>query len=162
MKRLRIIGIALLTASVVSGTCVSLAPLKPPTRIDDYFVLAADFHVHMFPGDDSNLAPWDAVLEARRNGLDVVALTGHNQAWTAKLGRWATRFLDRPLVIVGEEIQSPSYHLLGVGIDTTIDWHLSAAQAIEEIHRQDGIAIAAHPMHEFWPAYEDTLNRLDG
>jgi hypothetical protein len=51
-----------------------------------------------------------------------------------------------PIVLAGEEIHAPRYHLIAVGIHSTIDWRLSARDAIAEVHRQGGVAIAAHPM----------------
>ena len=51
-------------------------------------LLGADFHVHMFPLGWSTLAPWDALIEARHQGLDVIALVPHNIVWLAKVGRW--------------------------------------------------------------------------
>jgi hypothetical protein len=135
--------------------------------LGEYRVLAGDFHIHMFPLDEATLSPWDAVLEARRRGLDVIALTGHNQVWTAKVGRWFSRRLSRliggPLLLVGEEIISPSYDMIAVGIEHSVDWRGTAAQSIAEIHRQGGVAIAAHPLRSYWPAYDGAaMLGLDG
>jgi hypothetical protein len=126
-------------------------------------VLAADLHVHSFPLSWATLAPWDTVIDARWQGLDVIAMTGHNHIWVAKVGRWFSRFIGGPTVLVGEEIVSPHYHLLAVGIDTTVSWNRTAASAIDAVHRQGGIAIAAHPLAQFWPAYDaEAMRKLDG
>ena len=62
-----------------------------------------------------------------------------------------------------QEIISPDYHLIAVGIERTVSWRLKAAAAIDEVHRQGGVAIAAHPFEEFWPAYDEAaMRRLDG
>jgi hypothetical protein len=52
--------------------------------------------------------------------------------------------------------------MIAVGIEHTISWRQSAASAIDEIHRQGGIAIAAHPGIEYWPAWDaEAMRRLD-
>ena len=77
-------------------------------------------------------------------GLDAIAVTGHNEVVDAKVGRWFSRLIGGPIVLVGEEILSePRYHLIAVGISTYVDFHQRAADAIDEIHRQGGVAIAA-------------------
>jgi hypothetical protein len=141
--------------------------LGTPLTLGGYRVLAGDFHIHMFPLDEATLSPWDVVLEAKRRGLDVIALTGHNQVWTAKIGRWFSRLISMitggPLVLAGEEIIAPSYHMIAVGIEHSVDWRGTAAQSIAEIHRQGGVAIAAHPLRSFWAAYDDAaMLGLDG
>jgi hypothetical protein len=132
---------------------------------------AADFHVHTFPLSASTLAPWDLVVEARRQGLDALAITGHNQVLAGKLGRWFSRWIanripnwiDGPIVLAGEEIHAPDYHLIALGIDTTVSWRRTAASAIDEIHRQHGIAIAAHPTAQFRAGYDaEAMRKLDG
>jgi hypothetical protein len=83
--------------------------------------------------------------------------------WVAKAGRWFSRIAGGPTVLVGEEIVSPRYHLLAVGIDSAIGWRQSAASAIAEVHRQGGVAIAAHPVSSFWPGYDaEAIRTLDG
>jgi hypothetical protein len=133
--------------------------------VDGYQILAADFHNHSFPGDWATLAPWDVIFEARRENLDVIALTSHNHVWAGQLGHWMAHFIGAPLVIEGEEIVGPAphYHLLAIGIHSTIDWRKSAADAIDEIHRQGGVAIAAHPVGAFSLGYDSAaMMQLDG
>jgi hypothetical protein len=135
----------------------------PPPVMGGFHVLTGDFHIHMFPLDEATLAPWDVVLEARRRGLDVIALTGHNHVWTAKIGRWFARLGSRPMVLTGEEIITPSYDLVAVGIEQSIDWRGTAAENIAEIHRQGGVAIAPHPLRSYWPAFDEAaMRQLDG
>jgi hypothetical protein len=127
-----------------------------------YDVLAADFHIHSFPFSWALLSPLETLIEAQRQGLDVIALTPHNHTWVAKLGQWFSRTTGAPLVIVGEEIHSTRYHVLAVGITNTVEWRQPAARAIDEIHRQGGIAIAAHPFGGYTSGYDaDALRKLD-
>lgn len=151
---------------LIALTCGWLAPSEatpPPANMGEYLVLSGDFHIHMFPLDETTLAPWDVVLEARRRGLHVVGLTGHNQVWTAKVGRWFSRLVGGPLVIVGEEIITHPYDMIAIGLTRNVDWHGTAAENVAEIHAQGGVAIAAHPLRGYWPYYDDAAMRdLDG
>lgn len=163
MNVLRICLAGLLPAAIIAGT-VSDRPLaNSPLMLGGYHVLEGDFHVHSFPFSWGTLSPWDTVIEAGYQGLDVVALTPHNHVWVAKLGRSFSQLVGGPLILVGEEIASRRYHLLAVGITDAISERQPAAQAIREVHRQGGVAIAAHPYPIFWPAYDvEALRLLDG
>lgn len=153
---------ALLVFGVAAGTATDAPHARPPLLRGGYRVLEADFHVHSFFGD-GGLAPWDLVLEARRRGLHAFAITNHNQVFAARLGRWFAGRIGGPIVLVGEEITHPRHHLVAVGITRAVDWRQPAAEAIDAVHRQGGIAIAAHPVETFWPAFDETaLRRLDG
>ena len=55
------------------------------------------------------------------------------------------------------------YHLLAIGIHETLDWRRPALEAIQAIHQQGGVAIAAHPTTQYWPAFDAAALRiLDG
>ena len=157
------VTVPLLFLAMIAGYVAKPVPSFSPTVIGVYAVLAGDFHIHMFPFDASTLSPWDAVVEARRRGLEVIALTGHNNVWTAKVGRWFSRLTGGPIVLVGEEIISPPYDLIAVGLDHGVDWRGTVAQSVAEIHRQGGVAIAAHPLRSYWPAFDAAgMASLDG
>ena len=155
--------IALFAAGLAaSSLAAGGATAAPPPREGDFFVLAADLHVHGFPGDGA-LPAWDLRDEARRRGLDVIALTNHNHRLAGRLGRRFSSGEQFPLVLRGQEITAPRYHLIAIGVETRIPANLSTAAAIDAVHAQGGVAIAAHPGKEFWPAYDDrALAALDG
>ena len=163
MTRLRIVAVCLLTVAFAVGALSNTPRRDPNLMVGGYRVLSADFHVHSFPLSWSTLSPWDTVIEAQRQGLDVIAMTPHNHMWVAKAGRRYARVAGGPIIIAGEEIVSGRYHLLAVGIQRTIGWNQTAASAIDEIHQQGGIAIAAHPAMRYWPAYDaQARGKLDG
>ena len=151
----------LLSIAVLTGLVDYPAPRQPVT-MGEYRVLAGDFHVHMFPLDAATLSPWDVIVEARRRGLDVIALTGHNHTWTAKVGRWFSQMTGGPMVLIGEEVITPPYDMIAVGLTSTVRWQRSAAATAAEIHRQGGVAIAAHPLRGYWPAYDEAMPVIDG
>lgn len=153
---------ALLVTSLAAGTLSDTARTHAPLELGGYHVLAADFHVHSFPFSSSTLTPWDTVIDAQRHGLDVIAMTPHNHIWVGKAGRWFSREFNGPMVLAGEEIHTGPYHLLAIGIEQTIGSNMPAAKAIDEVHRQGGVAIAAHPTKSFWPAYDaEAIRKLD-
>jgi PHP-associated len=145
---------------VTIGSIINSDRAKAPQPGPDQ-VIAADFHVHTFFGDGA-LAPWEVVAEARRRGLDVIALTNHNQMITARIAAQTVGGGSTPILLKGEEITAPDYHLVAIGIDRTIDWKQSAADAIAAVHAQGGVAIAAHPGRRFDAYDKRAMASLDG
>jgi predicted metal-dependent phosphoesterase TrpH len=127
--------------------------------------------VHAFVGD-GGIPPWTMQRHAEHAGLDVIAITNHNQTLAGRLGRWAAQpssgplaaqASSGPLIIPGEEITGRDFHLIAVGIEQAVDWDQSARAAIEQVHAQGGVAIAAHPLYGFAEGYDETaLAGLDG
>ena len=157
---------ALLAAPLAFGLLVGAlfdrVPDAPPPLDNGYYRVAADLHVHAFPGDGL-LAPWNLGREARRRGLDAVAITNHNQVLTARLGRLFSRFVGGSVIIGGEEVSHPGYHILALGTRRAVDWRQSPAQIVADIGSQGGVAIAAHPSRAYWPSFDqETLRALDG
>src|SRR5262249_56697067 len=120
----------------------------------------ADLHFHASPGDGA-LTPGHLRDEARRAGLDVFAVTNHNQFLAPLLAAWLTPSAGAPIVIPGEEITDRNYHLIAVGIHGVVHPGPPVERVAAEIHAQGGIAIAAHPGHAF--AWGDgSLSAIDG
>jgi hypothetical protein len=163
MSARAVCALSLLLAAIAAGTMSDVGEPTISRELNGYHVLAADLHVHSFPLAWSTLSPWDTVIEARRQGLDVIAMTPHNRVWPARVGRWFSQGIGGPMVIVGEEIVSARFHLIAVGTNEVVSPRLPAAAAIDEVHRQGGVAIAAHPYDWSWPAYDaEALRELDG
>jgi hypothetical protein len=134
----------LLAAAAVLAVLAPLPDQRPPRR-GQYHVLAADLHVHSFLGDGA-LAPWALAAEARRRGIHVFAVTNHNQTWAARLARWTSRRLGGPLVLVGQEVTNPRYHIAAVGLEQTVDRPLAsgswtAARSQHALLRDRGFSI---------------------
>jgi hypothetical protein len=130
-------------AGIALGAVRHDDPAAPPLTWQGYTVLAGDFHVHGWP---DGIPPWDAVREARRRRLDVIALTSHNsmngwRLWTH--APWASA--ASLVVLPGEELTSVGYHLAIVGLTAPIDWRQTAASAAGAAHAQGAVAILAHP-----------------
>ena len=159
---IRVASGILLIIGLIAGTLVDRGPDTPDVRRGGYDVVEADFHVHSFLADGM-LSPFALVSRARHQGLHAVAITDHNRLFAAKAGRWYSRLVGGPTILVGEEVTAPGFHVIAVGIDKHVSWRQSAAEVIEDIHRQGGVAIAAHPTKRYWAAFDDNIVRaLDG
>jgi len=153
-----------LALAVAIGTMTDQSRERVVPQSGEYWILAGDFHVHGGPGDGT-LLPWELRREARRAGLDVIGVTNHNTTYAARFGAWWSRYFTgpSPMIIAGEEITSPDYHMVAMGITRTVSRRQSAASAIDAIHAQGGVAIAAHPGRKYWLGYDDrALAMLDG
>jgi hypothetical protein len=158
----RLISGALVVIGITAGTLINCAPVKPPAERGGYKVVEADLHVHSF-FNDGVLSPFALVFQARRKGLHALAITNHNQVFAARFGRTFSRLVGGPTVLVGEEITAPGFHIVAIGINERISWRESAEQAIDKIHQQGGIAIAAHPGTKYRSALNDNvIRKLDG
>ena len=163
MRQARPAAVVLVAFGLIAGTLGASTPSVVPRRAGDYWILAADFHVHAFAGDGA-LAPWALRGEVARAGLELFALTNHNQTFTAAFARRLAGDSPGPMVLVGQEVTAKDFHISAVGIETTIDADQPAAKVIEDIHAQGGIAIANHPeAANYTIGYDDrALRLLDG
>jgi len=159
VSRRTLAGAAILAALVAVGTALDRRHVPQPGSAT---VLEADLHVHPFPGDGV-LTVGELRHEAERRGLDVIAVTAHNN----RVGLdFAPQRGDDPggvIVLPGQEITAPGFHIVAVGIDRLIDWRLNAADAIASIHAQGGVALAAHPVRSSWRESDPSaVGLLDG
>jgi hypothetical protein len=104
VKAHRLLFSVLLVLAVVAGTMTDRPRVDPPITLGGYRVLAADFHTHSSMWSDGALTPWGLVLEAERQGLDAIAITGHNEVFDGQLGRRFSGLVGGPTVLPGEEI----------------------------------------------------------
>jgi len=109
-------------------------------------------HLHTDHSFDCNIPAEVLVERARREGIDVVAVTDHDTI----AGALAVREIGGVRVIVGEEISSRDGHIIGLFLEQTVPPGLSGAETIERIHAQGGLAVAAHP---FAMLCRDSLGR---
>ena len=158
--RIRIGCAAVIAAATAIGTAVDEAPERPAVTRAGLRVLEVDLHSHTRFADGF-LSPFDLVIQARRRGLDALAITDHNILFPALMGRWYARASGGPTILVGEEITARDYHVHGVGLTERIDASLPLDRVIDEAHRQGGIIIVAHPVKRFWPALVPLRGRFD-
>ena len=106
---------------------------------------AADLQVHTRASDGMD-SP-ERVLEAAvAAGLDCIAITEHDDVAGAQRAREIALERDLPIeVIIGSEVTSRQGHILALWIDEPIPAFRSAAETVEAIWRQGGVASIAHP-----------------
>jgi predicted metal-dependent phosphoesterase TrpH len=111
----------------------------------------ADTHMHSTYSDGCGSV--EEILEhvELHTNLDVIAITDHDCIEGALRARdlW-TKQSYRFDFIVGEEITTCEGHLLALFIEKRIQPGLSMEQSIDLIHKQDGLAVIAHPLHRFF------------
>lgn len=157
----RVMAWLLLAAGLALAAIVPEPPLAPRRAHGGLVVLAGDFHVHSFPGDGA-LPPWDLAREARRRGLDVVALTNHNSMLSSRLARMVPAPSAGALLIPGQELTAAGYHMGAIGVPSPIAWRQSAVSAAAEIRARGGVSIAFHPAGPHAMSFEDALDVVDG
>ena len=154
----RLFGSALFASAVALGTWLDPGDARAAGSRQ---VLEADLHVHPHPGDGALSVP-QLQREAARRGLDVIAVTAHNNRFALDINRRLPNSRD-VLVIPGQEITAPLYHLVAVGTSHSVDWRLPLREAIAAVHAQGGVAIAAHPVESSWRDSDaEALRLLDG
>ncbi len=106
----------------------------------------ADIHMHTTESD--GLQTPEAVVEyaATQTDLRVIAITDHDNINGSYLARdYAARYYPELEVIISTEITTADCDILALYIQDDIPAGLSAAETINRIHHQGGLAIAAHP-----------------
>lgn len=106
-------------------------------------IMKYDLHNHTWYSPCSLLNPQALLAIVKKKGFDGIAVTDHD---TLK-GGLATKKLNKDRdfeVIVGEELHTDRGHVLGLYLQKPIRSR-AYEEAAEEIHRQGGIVILAHP-----------------
>ncbi len=147
--------------SVVFGTALDDKPQRPLATRGQYRIIEVDLHAHT-RFSDGFLSPFDLVVQANRRGLDALSVTEHNLIFPGKMARWFSRVTGGPTILVGEEVTTKRFHLHGIGLTERVDASLPLDEVIRAIHRQGGVAIAAHPVKRYWESYAPVLRELDG
>jgi predicted metal-dependent phosphoesterase TrpH len=108
----------------------------------------ADLHIHSNYSD--GVPTIEEILEhvEHKTDLDVIAITDHD---TIEGALYAKSLMDKKKhrfdLIVGEEVSSNEGHILGLFLTKKVEPFRPAHEIIRDIHKQGGIAIAAHPFY---------------
>ncbi|MEM2960455.1 MAG: CehA/McbA family metallohydrolase [Candidatus Bathyarchaeia archaeon] len=114
--------------------------------------LKIDLHVHTCYSKDSQITLEDILTQAKKKGLDGIAVTDHDTVEGAiKIANIIERNQKhgRLIIIPGIEVSTVKGHILGINVLTRIPKGLSVEETIERIHEAGGLAIAAHPKAPF-------------
>lgn len=119
-----------------------------------------DLHIHSNFSSDCRSTVEEIVRTARRKKLSGIAITDHN---TIQGGLHGSKYTTNDfIVIVGAEYSSDAGHILGYFLKEEIDETSSAEKIIEDIHKQGGIAVLAHPYKYSSLLDTDMLGKFDG
>ena len=112
--------------------------------------IRVDCHNHSYYSPDSILSPATMLRRAKQRGLNVIAVTDHNPVRGGLVAQelTASRFPELR-VIVGEEVRTADGEVLGLFLSQDIPLDLNAAETIERIHAQGGLAGAPHPFDPY-------------
>ena len=106
----------------------------------------ADLQLHSDLGD--GLSPPEAIVAAaERAGLDVIALTDHDDIRGSFQARDAAARRDSHVeVVTGVEVTTRSGHLLALFIEDEVPMLRPLAETVGAIHELGGIAVVPHPL----------------
>lgn len=106
----------------------------------------ADLQLHSDLGD--GLAPPEAILDAaERAGLDVIALTDHDDIRGSFILRDLAARRSSPVEVVpGVEVTTRSGHLLALWIEDEVPMFGALDATVARIHEMGGLAVAPHPL----------------
>jgi putative hemolysin/predicted metal-dependent phosphoesterase TrpH len=116
-----------------------------------------NLHMHTTCSDGRNSYE-EMVQKALSLKFSFIAITDHSYGGSALCEDVIRQCRDerRLLCIPSVEVTGKT-HLLAIGIQNSIDKRLPVKKQVEEIHRQGGIAIAAHPFRSRSPYTESEL-----
>jgi len=135
----------------------------------------AELHCHTTSNDlfgipflyESVMSPHDVLNEALKQSIRIIAITDHDYMGGYREAEKIIRTKNLPLLLVpATEVTTREGHVLAYGIKKEIPSELPLEKALEEIHGQNGIGIAAHPfmgqfgMHD--AVYSHTIDGIEG
>lgn len=108
-----------------------------------------DLHVHTKPlSSCSDLDPYDAVLGAKKIGLDGICFTEHNKVWDED-DLEKLRSEHDFLILGGMEVDTTDGHVLVFGLKKTIEGVIPVGDLRKDVDKAGGVMIAAHPFRGF-------------
>ena len=107
--------------------------------------LRVELHCHTYWSGDCGVEPHRLLEAARRKGIDVLAITDHNQIG----GAFEARDLGTLPIIVGEEIKTDRGELLAYFLDEYIPPGMSVLDTARAIEEQGGIISVPHPFDRY-------------
>jgi predicted metal-dependent phosphoesterase TrpH len=127
-----------------------------------------DLHVHTTRhSPDSRMDPLTMTRRACALGLDGVVITEHDWLWTEPELEVLRELHPELVILAGIEVSAREGHFLVYGVSNPFAVHrgIGVAALCQEVHRQGGAVVAAHPFRWGQP-FTDILRRerpeLDG
>jgi predicted metal-dependent phosphoesterase TrpH len=109
----------------------------------------ADIHIHTSYSDGLTTPEETVEFIATQTDLRVIAITDHDTTQGALAARAYALRLALPLeVIIGQEVSTDEGDVVGLFLRSDLPRFETAAEAIEAIHAQGGLAVAVHPFSQ--------------
>ncbi len=128
----------------------------------------ADTHVHTeysgfnklgvlkFP--ESVASPEKQVDTARKNGMDVLCITDHDETAGAFIAeKYAHQKYNDIEVVVGEEVTTADGEIIGLFLTEIVPDMLSIEETVDIIRSQGGLTIAPHPFSFHVPGLKERI-----
>lgn len=100
-----------------------------------------ELHAHTHVSKDSLVPPARLIEHCKKNGIDWIAVTDHNEI----KGAFEAKDLAPEMVIVGEEIETTQGELIGYFMQEWVPPGLSPMDAIKRLRDQGAVISVAHP-----------------
>src|SRR5436309_13570228 len=107
-----------------------------------------DLHMHTIRhSPDSEMDPLVLVRRAQEIGLDGVVITEHDWLWTEDELEELRAAAPGLVVLAGIEVSAREGHFLNYGVSNpfAVSRGIGVAELCDEVHRQGGAIVAAHP-----------------
>jgi predicted metal-dependent phosphoesterase TrpH len=118
-----------------------------------------DHHIHSKYSESDSVSEIDDIIHAAIElGLDGIAISDHNAIEGSLLA--SKKSSGKLIILPSTEISSIEGHIVGLGVRKGIEKYLHAEETVELIHKQGGLAIAAHPYDSFRSGVGDLCWKL--
>lgn len=116
---------------------------KADTHVHTYYSGFSQLSVLKFP--ESTTPPEKQVDCARKNGIDVLCITDHNEVAGGFVAqKYAKQFNDIE-VVVGDEIMTSDGEIIGFGLTEYVKPFMTIEETVDVIREQGALTIAPHP-----------------
>lgn len=109
---------------------------------DGYRDVTGVIHIHTRYSDGGGTFE-DIARVANQQHLDYLIVTDHNTMQPLIDGKQGWHGMT--LILVGEEISTPGGHLLALNVQQDVSRHQPTQAIIDQVNRQGGLSIIAHP-----------------
>lgn len=116
---------------------------KADTHLHTQYSGFSKLGVMKFP--ESVISPEMQVDKGRKNGMDVIAITDHDETRAAFMAQEYAKRFDDIEVIAGEEVTTHDGEVIGLFLNERVPEDLPIEETIDIIRSQGGLVIAPHP-----------------
>lgn len=124
--------------------------------------MLVDLHIHESKYSlDSHVSLEKIIEEAKRKGLDGIAITDHDDMQVKEEAETLSKNLNYP-IFVGVEYLTLEGDIVAFGIDKVPEGRIPAQEFINLVNEAGGVCISAHPFRNNNRGLENNLNTIRG